>query len=331
MISVLDVPDIPGTILKIFAPIANRKITVDMIVQNVSDDDTTSISFTVPRDEAAEAVSVLEDVVAELGGTLAPVNENVSKVSAVGLGMAHEAGVAKRMFRALAGADINLEIITTSEIKISVLVDRSNALDALRTTHSEFALDKIEADRKEIGNGAKRNVSAVDVIARLQTIGMEALTIDDIQLDDTQARITICKIPNKPGLAASLFEDIAKKGIFVDMIVQSFNNEQIADITFTVKREQLTDAIAAAEEACQTYGCEKIDYKERISKLSVSGIGLRSHTGVAMGSFEALADAGINVEMISTSEVRVNVVVDGDDGIRGLECLQKRFAEELES
>ena len=333
MISVMDVPDVPGTIHRIFAPIAAKKITVDMIVQNVSDDDTTSISFTVPREEASETVSALKEAVDELGGTLAPVNENVSKVSAVGLGMAHEAGVANRMFRALANADINLEIITTSEIKISVLVDRGNALDSLRTIHGEFSLDKIEAPAQEtvLPRSAERNVSAVDVIARLQIIGMEALTIDDIVLDDTQSRITICKIPNRPGLAASLFEDIAKKDVFVDMIVQSFNNEQIADITFTVKREQLEHAVAVAEEASTRYGCEKMDYKERIAKISVSGIGMRSHTGVAMGSFEALAEAGVNVEMVSTSEVRVNLVIDGKDAQKGLACLQKRFAEELKA
>ena len=333
MISVKGVPDIPGTIHKIFAPVAAKKITVDMIVQNVSDDDTTSISFTVPREEADETVAVIQDTVKDLGGTLAPANKNVSKVSAVGLGMAHEAGVANRMFRALANADVNLEIITTSEIKISVLVDRESSLDALRTIHGEFALDKLESDTKanESFVPKSQEVSAVDVIERLKVIGMEALTIDDIVLDETQARITICKIPNRPGLAASLFEDIAKGGVFVDMIVQSFNSEQIADITFTVKRDQLQKALVVAEQARVTYGCEKIDYKERIAKLSVSGIGMRSHTGVAMGSFEALAEAAINVEMISTSEVRVNIVIDGDDAEKGLVCLQKRFAEELES
>ena len=333
MISVKGVPDIPGTIHKIFAPVAAKKITVDMIVQNVSDDDTTSISFTVPREEADETVAVIQDTVKDLGGTLAPANKNVSKVSAVGLGMAHEAGVANRMFRALANADVNLEIITTSEIKISVLVDRESSLDALRTIHGEFALDKLESDTKanESFVPKSQEVSAVDVIERLKVIGMEALTIDDIVLDETQARITICKIPNRPGLAASLFEDIAKGGVFVDMIVQSFNSEQIADITFTVKRDQLQKALVVAEQARVTYGCEKIDYKERIAKLSVSGIGMRSHTGVAMGSFEALAEAAINVEIISTSEVRVNIVIDGDDAEKGLACLQKRFAEELES
>ena len=332
VISVLDVPDVHGTILKIFAPIAERKITVDMIVQNVGDDNTTNISFTVPKEEAEEAVALVKEVVAEIGGTVAPVNGEVSKISAVGMGMATESGVANRMFRALAKAGINLKIITTSEIKISVLVDRSDALESLRTIHGEFELDKIKTIEHQPGLGKSENgVSAVDVIKRLQVIGMEGLTIDGIELDDTQARITICKIPNRPGLAASLFEDIAKENLLVDMIVQSFNSEQIADITFSVKRDQLADALVVAEAASKTYGCEKVVHKERISKLSVSGIGLRSHTGVAMGSFEALAEAGINVEMISTSEVRVNIVVDGDDGEKGLACLQQQFAEALSS
>jgi len=277
-------------------------------------------------------VALVKEVVAEIGGSVAPVNLEVSKISAVGMGMASESGVADRMFRALANADINLKIITTSEIKISVLVDRSDALESLRTIHGEFELDKIKTIEHQPGLGKSENgVSPVDVIERLQVIGMEGLTIDGIELDNTQARITISKIPNRPGLAASLFEDIAKENLFVDMIVQSFNSEQIADITFTVKRDQLAEALAVAEAASKNYGCEKVVHKERISKLSVSGIGLRSHTGVAMGSFEALAEAGINVEMISTSEVRVNIVVDGDDGDKGLACLQKQFAEALSS
>ena len=332
MISVLDVPDVPGTILKIFSPIADQKITVDMIVQNVADDGTTNISFTVPRDEAEDAVAVIKKPVKKLGGKLAPVNDSVSKVSAVGLGMARETGVANRMFRALANADINMNIITTSEIKISVLVDRDNALDSLRTIHGEFDLDNIQPSTvTELPQRQDKEVSPMDVIARLQGLGMEALTIDGIELDDTQSRITICKIPNRPGLAASLFEQIASENIFVDMIVQSYNNEQIADITFTVPQDQLQAAIAVAEKAAEAHGCEKVIFKERIAKLSVSGVGLRSHTGVAIGSFEALGNAGINVEMISTSEVRVNVVVDGDDGTKGLACLQKQFAEVLEA
>ncbi len=331
MISIQSVPDVPGTILKIFSPIADRKITVDMIVQNVSDDGTTSISFTLPREEVEDAVAVIKPLIETLGGQLAPVNENVSKVSAVGLGMAHEGGVAKRMFRALADAGINLDIITTSEIKISVLVSRESAVDSLRTIHSEFELDKIESDpnaNREVKTSSSP-VSPVDVIQRLQEIGMESLIIDDISMDDTQARITICKIPNRPGLAAKLFEDIAANDLFVDMIVQSHGSDKIADITLTVPRDQLSRALEVTERASKEYGCEKVVHKASIAKLSVSGIGMRSHTGVAIGSFEALAEAGINVEMISTSEVRVNIVVDGAEGAAGLACLQKRFSEAM--
>ena len=155
---------------------------------------------------------------------------------------------------------------------------------------------------------------------------MEGLMIDDISLDETQSRITLSRIPNQPGVAASLFEQISAAGIFVDMIVQSFAGDQLADITFTVPRKQLAEALKIATAVSEKYGCEKVEHKEAIGKLSVSGIGLRSHTGVAIGMFESLAECGINVEMISTSEVRVNVVVDGADSAKGLACLEKRFA-----
>jgi aspartate kinase len=326
MISILDVPDVPGTILRIFEPVADKKITVDMIVQNVADDGSTNISFTVPRHELEDATEAVTKPVAELGGRMGPENENVSKVSVVGLGMAHEAGVANRMFQVLAKSGVNLNLITTSEIKISVLVDRDSALDALRTVHSEFKLDSVPPPTSPAKIEPRdTNTSPMEVVERLQGIGMEGLTIDDVTLDDSQARITVCKLPNKPGIAALLFNEIAKADVFVDMIVQSYNSDQIADITFTVPRDQLKVALEVAERVSAEQGCEKVAYKEQIAKLSVSGIGLRSHTGVAIGMFRALFDQSINVEMISTSEVQVNAVVDGDRGADGLACLKKEF------
>ena len=142
LISIVDVPDVAGTIHKIFAPIAEKKITVDMIVQNVSAGGTTDISFTVPHEEMEDALSAISGVVKKLGGKMGNRDDRVSKVSAVGLGMAHQAGVANRMFRSLADAGVNLQIITTSEIKISVLVKRDVAIEALRTVHAEFELDQ---------------------------------------------------------------------------------------------------------------------------------------------------------------------------------------------
>ncbi len=329
LISILDVPDVPGTIHRIFAPIAAKKITVDMIVQNVGDDGRTTISFTVPRNELNDSIDVVEKDVAIMGGRIGTTDENVSKVSVVGIGMANQTGVADRMFRTLSEASVNMQIITTSEIKISALVKRESALGALRAVHAEFQLDKMVASAQPpmAPAAAREFASPAEVVDRLQGTGMEDLMIDEITLDDTQSRITLCKIPNQPGVAANMFEQIASGGVFVDMIVQSYSNDDFADITFSVPRDQFEQALAVAELVCAKTGCQRIDHKKSIAKLSVSGIGLRSHTGVAIGMFKALADARINLEIINTSEVRVNVVVDGDEGQRGLECLRKEFKE----
>ncbi len=336
LISIVDVPDVPGTIYKIFAPIAEKKITVDMIVQNVSAKGLTTISFTVPRGEARDAIESVEKTLVELGGRIGKTDDNVSKISVVGMGMAKQTGVANRMFQSLANANVNLQIITTSEIKISALVARESSNDALRAVHAEFELDKIvsrlskELPTNTFADAATSssefvNTDPADVLNRLQGEGMEGLMIDDITLDDTQARITLEKIPNRPGIAAQVFTDIAAAGLFVDMIVQSYSCEAIADITFSVPQSQFKLAVDVAKKIGEKIGCESVDSKEAISKLSVSGVGLRSHTGVAIGMFRALAEAKINVEMINTSEVRVNVVVDGADGKRGLEALLAEF------
>ena len=333
LVTIIDVPDVSGTIYQLFAPIAERKITVDMIVQNVSADGKTDISFTLPTEELAEAIEAIEGVLKTLGGRVGRTDESVSKVSAVGLGMAQQTGVANRMFRSLADAGVNLQIITTSEIKISALVKRDMAMEALKTIHSEFELDQIEYSANTSVTAGKRSAEdaekVVDVINRMQQTGMEALMIDSISLDQTQSRITLQKIPNQPGVAANLFERIAKAGVFVDMIVQSYGSDQNADITFTVKRDQLSAALEVAQAICDEAGCAGVDHEEEIAKLSVIGIGLRSHTGVAIALFKSLSQADINVEMVNTSEVQVNVVVAGKDGESGLAKLKEAFADSL--
>ncbi len=333
LISVFDVPDVPGTIYKIFAPIADKKITVDMIVQNVSEQGNTTVSFTVPRGEVTDAIDAVKSSIEMLGGRIGRIDQDVSKVSVVGLGMAKQTGVANRMFRTLAQAGVNMEIITTSEIKISALVKRESALNALRTVHSEFGLDKVAPcnPAEPSTRGPVNAVSAAEVVDRLQhNLGMESLMIDDIAIDESQSRITLSKVPNRPGIAAQLFERIAEAGVFVDMIVQSYASDRIADITFTMPRDQFENAIVVANQVCADFGCEKVDFKESIAKLSVSGVGLRSHTGVAIGMFRALSDAQINIEAINTSEVRVNVVVDGGSGQQGIACLREAFSRSLD-
>jgi aspartate kinase len=260
-------------------------------------------------------------------------SDSVSKVSAVGLGMAHQVGVAKRMFRCLADAGIDIQMITTSEIKISVLVDRSQALQALRVVHDEFGLTKrpeAAADNPfEPLKSNRQAFSPAEVISRLRGIDMEALTIHGVSLDNSQSRLTLPRLPNRAGVAAQVFESLAREGIFVDMILQSYFNSDFSDLSFTVPREQYQLAHQISCQLATELGLPEIKGKELIAKLAVSGIGLRSHTGMAIGMFEALMHASIPVEMLNTSEVRVNIIVDGTQGEAALHCLQERFQQEL--
>ncbi len=169
---------------------------------------------------------------------------------------------------------------------------------------------------------------AVAVVARLQK--MEELAIDDISLDDTQARFTISGIADRPGIAAAIFDAVADGGIFVDMIVQSYGREGKAKLSFTVPRTQFDDCLTLVNKLAAESRCGPVSAGASVAKLSISGIGMRSHTEVAIRTFQCLAAAGINVDMINTSEVRLNVVVDGQHGQRALEALQEAFADALQ-
>ncbi len=328
-ITVEGVPDKPGVSLEIFARIAAKNISVDMIVQNVGESGKADISFTVPQNELAAALDAVRDANKIVGAEAITSDDQVAKVSVVGLGMARQTGVAQKMFRSLADAGINIQMITTSEIKISVLVSRDRAQEALRIVHGAFALEKPPADPIKPWTGHASAPDAAAVVARLQGINMEDLTIDDVSLDTTQARVTISGVPDKPGIAAKVFEDVAAAGVFVDMIVQSHPSAAGAILSFTVPQNQLSKSVDAAKRIAQNLGCKGVSSSPIIAKLSVSGVGLRTHTGVAIRMFKALAEAGINLEMINTSEVRVNVVVDGLAGEKGLAKLQAAFADVL--
>ncbi len=328
-VTVKGIPDRPGTSYAVFSKIAEQNVAVDMIVQNIGEDGKADISFTVLSDDLPSTTGAVGSAIDELGAGQFEVGETVAKVSVVGMGMARQTGVADRMFRALADADVNILMITTSEIKISALVERDQALDALRAVHSAFELEKAPESTQSTGDTAMRveNSDALDVVTRLA--GMEDLMIDEVALDDSQARITISQIPDEPGVAAKTFENIAEADIFVDMIIQSFGHGGRANLSFTVPRDELERAAEVATSLAEQFGCGEVTSSPQVAKLSVSGVGLRSHVGVAIRMFKALADAAINVEMINTSEVRVNVVVDGAHGQRGLECLQTAFADVL--
>ncbi len=156
---------------------------------------------------------------------------------------------------------------------------------------------------------------------------MEDLIIEDITLDESQARVTMLGVPDTPGLAAQVFDEIAEGGIVVDMIVQSVGREGRANLSFTVPEKDYPKSVELAAVLAEGFRSPPPTSSPRVAKLSVFGIGMRRHTRVAARMFRSLAEAGVNIEMISTSEVRLNVVVDGSQGQKGLETLQTEFAD----
>ena len=137
-ISVVGVPDNPGLAFKMFSKLSKRNINVDIILQSIGRDGTKDISFTVAKDNAKEAAEAMEDYVANVGGKSVLVDEKVAKISIVGAGMESHAGVATKMFEALYDAQINIRMISTSEIKVSVLIDEKDADAAVNAIHSKF-------------------------------------------------------------------------------------------------------------------------------------------------------------------------------------------------
>ena len=329
-ISVLGVPDVPGMSLQIFSVIAAKKIAVDMVVQNVGRNGLADISFTVPRSELEDTISAVESVLDEVGASGVTHDSEVSKVSVVGTNMATQTNVAAQMFRALAEADVNIQMITTSEIKISALVHKSQASEALRAVHQAFQLDQRPDDAKSWSQ-IKEDRAETDVdslVSRLRADALEALTLTDISITEQQARITLLGVPDHPGIAADMFETIGKAGIFVDMIVQGFDGEDgSTSVSFTVHEKDLAQSVQVGKEIQSKHKMRDLQSGGGIAKVTVSGIGLRSHTHVATRLFEQLAAESINVQMINTSELQVNAVIDSDRTGSAIERLRTAFAD----
>lgn len=330
-ITLTGVPNKPGSSNAIFSSIAQANITVDMIVQDAGADGLSNISFTVPSSDLAPTLEAVQPIGEQLDIQSISHRDNVSKISVVGIGMAQQSGVSDRMFRALAENDINIHMITTSQIKISVLVDRDQAMNAIYAVHNTFELDRTNPEAVPAeSQQAKADADPAAAANELQ--GLEELSITDVSLDTTQATISIQGVADTPGIAATIFEKVAQENIVVDMIIQSYLDQtDIASLSFTVDRQDVERTLAAINAMKNDVPFQHVASNPAVAKLSVSGIGLRSHTGVAIRMFESLAEAGLNIEMINTSEVRVNVVVDDSQGVDGLKALNKAFADVMPS
>jgi len=154
---------------------------------------------------------------------------------------------------------------------------------------------------------------------------MEEVVIRGVSLEKNQAKVTIIGVPDKPGVAAGLFSALAEAGTNVDMIVQNVSLEGTTDMTFTLAKDDLPTAKKVIEAQIAKVGAKSYTAKDGISKLSVVGIGMRSHTGVAAALFSALAGAGINIQMITTSEIKISVIINEDEGPRATQVVHDAF------
>ncbi len=315
-----NVPDEPGASHAVFSRLAKAGIAVDMIVQNVGQQGKADISFTVPGDEAMAVREIVEAVGRELGAGGVSSDEGLAKVSLVGVGMASAEGVAGRMFTALAQHKINVRMITTSEIKISVLVARDDGPAAVQAVHRAFGLESAGASDTAAAAIEAGRSSPLEVVRRLE--GMEDLAIEDCVLDASQALVTFTDLPDTPGVAAEVFEEVGRAGLFVDMIVQSHPRDGRAEISFTVPAGDRDKAADVAARIAASRRATAADVPH-VAKLSITGVGIRSHAGMADRLFAPLAAAGVNVDLVSTSEVRLNVLVAAEHGERSLTVLRQ--------
>jgi aspartate kinase len=139
---------------------------------------------------------------------------------------------------------------------------------------------------------------------------MEAVLVSGIAYDKNEAKIAVMHVPDKPGIAAKLLTPLSDANISVDMIVQNVSEDGFTDFTFTVTKADFKKALVITNEVAKDIDARQVLSDENISKVSIVGVGMRSHAGVATKMFQTLAKEGINIQMISTSEIKVSVVVD---------------------
>jgi len=139
---------------------------------------------------------------------------------------------------------------------------------------------------------------------------METVLVSGISYNKDEAKISVLRVPDKPGIASQLFTPLSHANITVDMIIQNVSNEGFTDLTFTVPKADFKKALKIVEETAKEIGAGSVICDDKIAKVSIIGVGMRSHSGVASKMFQVLAQEGINIQMISTSEIKVSCVID---------------------
>jgi len=315
-VSLLRVPDRPGVAAQLFGEVAQQDLDVDLIIQSIHEGNTNDIAFTVTRHSLDRAEAVAAAILPTLGGQMESefmIDRQIAKISVAGAGMIGRPGVAAQMFSTLAEAGINIQMISTSEVKVSCVIDAADGDRAIGVLCQGFDISHSVVSRQRLASDAAQ-VSPVRGVA----------------LDLSQAQIAIRHVPDRPGMAAKLFQRLAHLNISVDMIIQSqrcrvVDGMATRDIAFTVVRGDVEEARQTLAAAALELGFGDVVVDSSIAKVSIVGIGMVGRPGVAAQMFRALSQADINIQMIATSEIKVSCVVPEAQGIAALRAIHHAF------
>jgi aspartate kinase len=312
------VPDRPGVAAQLFEALGQAGVNVDLIVQATHEGASNDIAFTLAAAESDRAQLVCREVLAEMGAALGDGGAQLSaeaglaKLSISGAGIMGRPGVAAKLFDTLARTGINLRLIATSEVKVSCLVAGHQAAKALRAAAEAFELPEQHLRRNpepcSLGNPAVRGVA----------------------LDRDQAQVAVQRLPDRPGTAAAVCRTLADAGISLDAIVQSERTrgegESLSrDMSFVLKRDDLARAQQALAPLLRQWPGARFEEGAAIARISAVGAGMPCTPGTAARMFRCLADAGINIELIATSEIRTSCVVAEAQGLGALQAVHAAF------
>lgn len=316
-VALLRIPDRPGIAATLFREIARQGVDVDLIIQSMHDGASNDIAFTTLKSDLPKAQAVVEAIAPVLRTPQGAardveilVEPPMAKIAIAGAGMIGRPGIAAKMFRTLAEAGINIEMISTSEVKVSCVIEEAEANRAVAALSQTFGV-ALNSEPKPPGEP-------------------DLPPVRGAALDQHQAQVAIRNVPDRPGMAAQIFTALAERNISVDMIVQSQRCRIVEgvprrDIAFMTAQGDADAAKTILEKLAPTLGMGEVWINADIAKVSIVGAGMQGQPGVAARLFSALAEAGINIEMIATSEIKVSCVVPQTQGVEALQIIHRAF------
>ncbi len=308
VVALSNIPDRPGIAAELFESLSDGGVNVDLIIQATHQINSNDITFTISENELNNAQAQCKKFIDAVGGDITH-QKSLTKLSIYGAGIMGRPGIASSLFQTLSDSGINIRLIATSEVKVSCVIDEESGKKALRSVGEVFKL----TDKQITLNPTIENNNEPEVRG--------------IALDKDQIQISVKNVPDKPGTASTICSTLAEKNISLDTIVQSErkHEDKTKDISFTLKKNDRSDAKYALKELIGNWKGSKLEEGESIARISAVGSGMPFTKGTAGKIFRALANQKINIEMIATSEIRTTCIISEKYGEKALNEIHSCF------